>query len=153
MAGAVLLLGFAYGLAVKKGTNFGFVQQAFAVGLFELLLSGVKGVFVAFILGCSGLAGRDVDDDLEAVFQIAQALLFAGLGRCGLGKGGEKGGSKEGQGAEFHWRNSLYVAGKRGYLKTAFRFFEVACGLFDVAVAVGNAWQFVFDGGQNRRLV
>ena len=93
---AVLLLGFVCGLAVKKGTNFGFVQQAFAVGLFELLLSGVKGVFVAFVLDCGGLAGRDVDDDLESVFQIAQALLFAGLGRCGLGKGGEKGGSKEG---------------------------------------------------------
>ena len=92
---AVLLLRFTCGLAVKKSTHFGFVQQAFAVGLFELLLSGVKGVFVAFVLGCCGLAGRDVDDDLEAVFQIAQALLFAGLGGRGLGKNGEEGGSNE----------------------------------------------------------
>ena len=143
---AVLLLRIACGLAVKKGTNFGFVQQAFAVGLFKLLLSGVKGVFVAFVLGCGGLAGRDVDDDLKAVFQIVQALLFAGLGRCGLSKGGEKGGSKEGQGAEFHWRSSLYVVGKRRLPENCFSVFQVACGLFDVAVAVGNAWQFVFDG-------
>ena len=93
---AVLLLRFVRGLVVKKGTNFGFVQQAFAVGLFELLLSGVKGIFVAFVLDCGGLAGRDVDDDLEAVFQIAQALLLAGLGGLGLGKGGEEGCSEEG---------------------------------------------------------
>ena len=41
----------------------------------------------------------------------------------------------------------LYVARKKSLPENCFSVFQVACGLFDVAVAVGNAWQFVFDGG------
>ena len=46
----------------------------------------------------------------------------------------------------FIW-SPLYVARKKRLPENCFSVFQVACGLFDVAVAVGNAWQFVFDGG------
>ena len=38
------------------------------------------------------------------------------------------------------------MIGKKRLPENCFSVFQVACGLFDVAVAVGNAWQFVFDG-------
>ena len=38
------------------------------------------------------------------------------------------------------------MARKKSLPENCFSVFQVACGLFDVAVAVGNAWQFVFDG-------
>ena len=39
------------------------------------------------------------------------------------------------------------MAWKRKLPENCFSVFQVACGLFDVEVAMGNAWQFVFDGG------
>ena len=109
--GAVLLLAFAFGLAVEEGAGFGFGHDAFAVVLFELLHGGEEGVFVTFVLGGSGLAGGGVDGDLEAVFQVAQALLLGGLGGRGLGEGGDEGG-EESQGTDFHLIFLMWLGGR-----------------------------------------
>jgi len=93
---AVLFVVFACSLAVEEGASFGFAHQTFAAALLKLFHSGEEGVFIAFVLGGGAVAGKGVDGDLETIFQVAQALLFAGLDGLGLGKGGEEGGSKEG---------------------------------------------------------